>query len=75
MSPAALSKEYAEIRFHGVGVDYLYGIYGVDVKKGAIAVVRPNGYIVLISVLNDTNRVHSYSKGCLVSASGEWQDS
>jgi phenol 2-monooxygenase len=61
-------KENAEMRFHGVGIDDVYGKYGVDVKKGAITVVRPDGYLGLITGLSDAHIVSEYLKGCLYSA-------
>jgi phenol 2-monooxygenase len=60
-------KENAEMQFHGVGVDDVYGIYGVDVKQGAIAVVRPDGYIGLIATMNDAKIAIGYLQGCLFS--------
>ena len=55
------------MRFHGVGVDDAYGIYGVDIKEGAIAIVRTDGYVGLVTTLIDANRVPGYLQGCLFS--------
>jgi phenol 2-monooxygenase (NADPH) len=56
------------MRFHGVGVDDVYSIYVDNMKKGAIAVVRPDRYIGLVTTLNDANRVSGYLQACLFSA-------
>src|SRR5450756_1725443 len=39
-------KTHSEMRFYnGTELEDAYKIYGVDPKKGAVAVVRPDGYI------------------------------
>jgi phenol 2-monooxygenase len=59
-------KTEAEMRFHnGTELEDAYRVYGVSREKGAIAVVRPDGYIGTIADLNDTERVERYLKGCL----------
>jgi phenol 2-monooxygenase (NADPH) len=55
------------MRFHGVGTDDVYSIYGVDSKEGAIAAVRPDGYIGLVTTLKDVKRITGYLQGCLYS--------
>ncbi len=59
-------KDNAEMRFHGVSVDDVYDIYGVNRKEGAIAVLRPDGYVGQVTTLNDAKRVLAYLQGCLV---------
>jgi phenol 2-monooxygenase len=59
-------KTNSEMRFYnGTELEHAYKIYGVDPKKGAIAVVRPDGYIGTIAELKDIERVWEFLKGCL----------
>jgi hypothetical protein len=54
-------KQYSEMSFYsGYEMDDVYGIYGVDPTEGALAVVRPDGYIGVIASLGDVKRVESY---------------
>ena len=54
-------KQYSEMSFYsGYEMDDVYGIYGVNPTDGALAVVRPDGYIGVIAVLDDVKRVESY---------------
>lgn len=54
-------KQYSEMSFYsGYEIDDVYGIYGVDPAEGALAVVRPDGYIGVIAALSDVKRVESY---------------
>ncbi|KAI9375810.1 major facilitator superfamily domain-containing protein [Aspergillus egyptiacus] len=48
-------KEHSEMRFYsGCALsDDVYAIYGVDPSQGALAVVRPDGYIGAIAALDD----------------------
>ena len=63
--PAVLREE-AEMRFYnGTELENAYSVYGVDPEKGAVAVVRPDGYIGTVSALEDVDRVRLYLKGCL----------
>ena len=56
----------AEMRFYnGTELEDAYSIYGVSPEKGALAVVRPDGYVGVIAELKDTDRVRTYLKGCL----------
>ncbi|KAJ6014447.1 hypothetical protein N7540_009038 [Penicillium herquei] len=56
-------KEYSEMSFYsGYELDDVYATYGVDPAKGALAVVRPDGYIGVISELGDVERVEKYLK-------------
>ena len=55
------------MRFHGVGIDDVYGIYGVNAREGTIAVVRPDGYVGLVTTLKDAKRVIGFLQGCLYS--------
>jgi phenol 2-monooxygenase len=59
-------KTHSEMRFYnGTELEHAYNVYGVDPKKGAIAVVRPDGYIGTISELRDVQRIGKFLKGCL----------
>ncbi|KAL4782713.1 FAD binding domain-containing protein [Aspergillus varians] len=60
-------KERSEMRFYsGYGLsDDVYAIYGVDESQGAIAVVRPDGYVGVVAELGDIERVGAYLGGCL----------
>jgi len=42
-----------------------YKVYGADPTKGAVAVVRPDGYIGTIAELKDTERARTYLQSCL----------
>ncbi|KAJ5358167.1 hypothetical protein N7541_005325 [Penicillium brevicompactum] len=54
-------KEHSEMSFYnGYELDDVYGTYGVDPEKGAVAIVRPDGYIGVIASLADVNRVERY---------------
>ncbi|KAF9887950.1 hypothetical protein FE257_009472 [Aspergillus nanangensis] len=59
-------KKHSEMRFHsGHEMDDVYKIYGVDSTKGALAVVRPDGYVGVVAALDDVKRVESYLEKCL----------
>ncbi|KAF5865391.1 hypothetical protein ETB97_004208 [Aspergillus alliaceus] len=51
-------KKHSEMRFHsGYELDDVYKIYGVDPSRGALAVVRPDGYVGMIAALEDVSHV------------------
>ncbi|KAH8802668.1 FAD binding domain-containing protein [Xylogone sp. PMI_703] len=59
-------KQRAEMRFHNASeLEDAYKAYGVDQTKGAIAVLRPDGYIGTVASLSDVGRVEKYFRGCL----------
>ena len=59
-------KDQAEMRFYnGTELQDVYKTYGVNPEKGAITVVRPDGYIGTIAELKDTDSIHAYLKKCL----------
>lgn len=63
--PAAV-KQHSEMRFFsGYEMDDVYGIYGVEPARGALAVVRPDGYVGVTARLDDLGRVVRYLEGCL----------
>jgi phenol 2-monooxygenase len=51
--------------YNGTELEDAYNIYGVDPKKGVMAVVRPDGYVGAISELRDVERIGEFLKGCL----------
>lgn len=63
--PACL-KQHAEMRFHGIGEDHAYGIYGVPEHQGAIVIVRPDGYVGIVTHLWEVEQACTYLKSCLV---------
>ncbi|KAL4758630.1 putative phenol monooxygenase [Aspergillus foveolatus] len=63
--PAAL-KERSEMRFYsGCALDDVYAVYGVAEDEGAIAVVRPDGYVGVVVALDDVKAVGGYLGGVL----------
>lgn len=59
-------KYRSEMSFYsGYEIDDVYGIYGVDPAKGAVAIVRPDGYIGIVVSLVDVNRVEHYLEGLI----------
>lgn len=62
-------KQHAEMSFYdGYELEDAYGIYGVDPSKGALAVVRPDGYVGIVSQLGDLSRVEGYLRRCICTA-------
>ncbi|EDN11134.1 FAD binding domain-containing protein [Histoplasma capsulatum] len=57
-------KQEAEMRVHYLAPEG-YAAYGVDMKLGAITVVRPDGVVGTISRLDDTQKISNYLKRCL----------
>lgn len=62
--PAAVKKQ-SEMRFYGAETDSVYKTYGVPPTRGAIAVVRPDGYIGTVVLVSDTTLVEEYLSLCL----------
>jgi hypothetical protein len=68
--PACVKQE-AEMRFYdGSVLDDAYTIYGVDPARGALLVVRPDGYVGVVASLSDVQRVDRYLKRCIRTVSG-----
>lgn len=62
----ACVKQDAEMRFYdGSALDDAYSIYGVDPMKGALAVIRPDGYVGVVVRLHEVVRVEDYLKSCI----------
>ncbi|KMP09391.1 phenol 2-monooxygenase [Coccidioides immitis RMSCC 2394] len=62
--PAAI-KQHAEMRFHSSSTgapasEDAYKIYGVSPEKGAVAVIRPDGYVGAIAPLTGLKRLEEY---------------
>jgi hypothetical protein len=54
-------KEQAEMSFYnGYELEDVYRIYGVDPTKGAVVVVRPDGYVGTVAELRDSSRVERF---------------
>ncbi|KAJ6105113.1 hypothetical protein N7523_010187 [Penicillium sp. IBT 18751x] len=59
-------KQQAEMSFYdGSALDNSYEIYGVDPAQGALAVIRPDGYIGIIAGLSEVGEVDGYLKQCI----------
>lgn len=59
-------KKHSEMRFYsGYALDDVYKIYGVDETRGALAVVRPDGYVGMVARLADLERVQEYLERCI----------
>ncbi|KAH8203959.1 hypothetical protein TruAng_001901 [Truncatella angustata] len=59
-------KKNAEMRFHGPVEETLYATYGVRPDVGAVAVIRPDGYVGMVSSLLGVSQVDEYLVRCLV---------
>lgn len=56
-------KQYSEMSFYsGYELDDVYSTFGVDPARGALAIVRPDGYIGIVAELGDVKRVEQYLK-------------
>lgn len=59
-------KRYSEMSFYnGYELDDVYSTFGVDPGQGALAVVRPDGYIGIVAELGDFKRVEQYLKALI----------
>ncbi|KAF7587890.1 hypothetical protein BBP40_006596 [Aspergillus hancockii] len=59
-------KKFSEMRFYsGYEMDDVFKTYGVDPTQGALAVIRPDGYVGTTAALDDVNRVEKYLERCL----------
>lgn len=63
--PASV-KQTSEMRFYeGSTLVDAYSIYGVDPAHGALAVIRPDGYVGVVAQLDDVKRVEEYLLTCI----------
>ncbi|KAL4865805.1 hypothetical protein BDV12DRAFT_210905 [Aspergillus spectabilis] len=60
-------KRHSEMRFYSGYelADDVYKIYGVEEGQGALAVVRPDGYVGVVAGLDDVSAVEEYLGGLL----------
>lgn len=59
-------KEQSEMTFYsGYELEDVYRIYGVDPARGALVVVRPDGYVGLVTGIGDVNHVDTYMSGII----------
>ncbi|CAL5868961.1 uncharacterized protein PFLUO_LOCUS3189 [Penicillium psychrofluorescens] len=59
-------KLRSEMSFYsGYEMDDVYGIYGVKPEKGAVAVIRPDGYVGVVAELADVGRVATFLEKCI----------
>ena len=56
--------------YNGTELEDAYGVYGVSKERGAIAVVRPDGYVGCITSSEEVGRVEGYLRGCLRTVDG-----
>lgn len=59
-------KKYAEMKFHGPADEGLYATYGVNDRVGAAAVIRPDGYVGIVTSLQGISQMEEYLIRCLV---------
>jgi phenol 2-monooxygenase len=60
-------KKLAEMRTYGPAKkEDAYDIYGIAKEEGAIAVVRPDGYVGILCRLSASDVAESYLSDCLV---------
>ncbi|KAJ5484847.1 hypothetical protein N7539_004835 [Penicillium diatomitis] len=61
-------KKYSEMSFYsGHEIEDVYATYGVDPSRGALAVIRPDGYVGTIAELADVTRVDTFLSSLIVS--------
>jgi hypothetical protein len=54
------------MRFYdGSALGDAYSIYGVDPAHGALAVIRPDGYVGVVAQLDDVKQVEEYLQACI----------
>ena len=58
-------KRDAEMRTFGA-TEEVYSKYGVNSEKGAVVVVRPDGYVGIICAIEDIEGLMRYMDDCLV---------
>lgn len=68
----ATSQDYWKIftdddSYHS-GHGHAYEKYGLDSERGAVIIVRPDGYVSLLVELEDTDRIDAFFAGCMLPA-------
>lgn len=62
-------KKLAEMRTYGLAKkEDAYDVYGITKEEGAIAVVRPDGYVGVVCRLSALDVAEGYLSDCLVKA-------
>ncbi|KUJ09797.1 putative phenol 2-monooxygenase [Mollisia scopiformis] len=64
-----LHKTFVDDESYNSGHGHAYEKYGVDVKEGAVAVVRPDQYVSLVTSLDDHEGLMSFFEGFVTSPS------
>jgi phenol 2-monooxygenase len=60
-------KRLAEMRIYGMAKkEDAYDVFGITGEEGAIAVVRPDGYVGILCRLSAPDVAENYLSGCLV---------
>lgn len=52
--------------YNGYELEDAYSIYGVDPSYGALAIIRPDGYVGTIAQLDDVGKVRKYLESCVM---------
>lgn len=60
---------YADCKTYHSGHGHAYEAYGIDPQKGAVVVVRPDGYVALVCEMEDMEVINNYFSKCLVKPS------
>lgn len=64
-------KEMSEMQFYELSAkEDVYEVYGVSKESGALATVRPDGYVGMVRSLSDIDDVEAYFRRCLVTVDG-----
>lgn len=58
--PQEVKKQSEMLFYSGYELDDVYDVYGVVTNQGALAVVRPDGYIGVVATLEDVDRLERY---------------
>ncbi|KAL2127028.1 hypothetical protein VTI74DRAFT_11446 [Chaetomium olivicolor] len=61
-----LTKVYADDESYNSGHGHAYEAYGVDPKKGALVVVRPDHYVAKIAALEEVDSIRQFFEGFLL---------
>lgn len=53
-------------KLHTLGAEDAYGIFGAKREQGAIAVIRPDGYVGMVAPLEGVQQVTQYLDSVIV---------
>ena len=60
-------KRLAEMRTYGLSrKEDAYDIFGISKDVGGVAIIRPDGYIGIVSTLSNTIDIEAYFSSCVV---------